>query len=62
MVVCVCGGGSPELLCRRVAAGVTVTVSCLILEREEERMLLEWFGLHHARHLLVRRDAELYHL
>lgn len=31
-------------------------------DKEEERLLLEWFGLHHARHRLVRRDAELCHL
>ncbi|XP_075888324.1 MICAL-like protein 1 isoform X2 [Nelusetta ayraudi] len=31
-------------------------------DKEEERLLLEWFGLHHARHQLVRRDAELCHL
>lgn len=36
--------------------------SCLVSVKEEERMLLEWFCLHHARHLLVRRDAELCHL
>lgn len=56
---------SAELPPSRVAAGVTdssQTVSCVVPEKEEERMLLEWFGLHHARHVLVRRDAELCHL
>lgn len=42
----------------RLGSNCVVSVS----DEEEEEMLMEWFGLNHERHVLVRRDIELGYL